>query len=393
MALKHALKDALAAHRARHAPTGFGFALAETPEQLNTAVWDELTRGASAFMRRPYLRALAAHPPKNLSPRAALIFKGGKPVAALCAQVVDVTGDRLGAKALKDLKIRLIVGGNLLSWGQHAVALAPGIEPREAWPGIAEALYRIRRAEKLSGRADFSMVKDVSEHDAPGIEALTPFSYKSMETDPNMVLDLDPSWKTFQDYLASMHSKYRKGALKIVRDIETAGCTVESIVVADRAEEIFALYRQVHEAAKVRPATIDPGYIPALQSELGDDFRCAGVLQGGRLLGFVTTLRDGETAVGYYIGYERSTKGELPVYFRLLQRVVEDSIALGCRRISLGRTALEPKAKLGARPVPTRVWLRHSQPLLNAAVSGLLGAVPHDEAPERNPFKAPAEAV
>ena len=40
-----------------------------------------------------------------------------------------------------------------------------------------------------------------------------------------------------------------------------------------------------------------------------------------------------------------------------------------------------------ARPAPMRVWIRHRIPALNVAVRGLLRAVPHDEAPDRNPFK------
>jgi Acetyltransferase (GNAT) domain len=107
-----------------------------------------------------------------------------------------------------------------------------------------------------------------------------------------------------------------------------------------------------------------------------------------QVLGFVTTVRDGETAVGYYIGFDRETNASVPIYFRLLQAVVDDAIKLGCRRLSLGRTALEPKARLGARPDPMRIWIRHRIPMLNVFVRGLLHTISHhDEAPERNPFK------
>lgn len=108
----------------------------------------------------------------------------------------------------------------------------------------------------------------------------------------------------------------------------------------------------------------------------------------GTLLGFVTTVKDGETAVGYYIGFDRPSNAEFPIYFRLLQSVVGHALALGCKRLSLGRTALEPKARLGARPDPMRVWIRHRIPMLNVIVPGLLHAIDdHDEAPERNPIK------
>jgi hypothetical protein len=58
------------------------------------------------------------------------------------------------------------------------------------------------------------------------------------------------------------------------------------------------------------------------------------------------------------------------------------------RPAKLGRTALEPKAALGAKPESMFVWLRHRVPALNWMLRGLLGAVTHAEAPERTPFKS-----
>ncbi len=390
-----AVTRALDEHRERHRPTGFEFALADGIDSLSGEAWDSMTARASFFLKRPYLRVLESAGPENLAPRYALISRGRKPVAAMAAQVATLKASRVAAQvtkkkapALDKLQARIVVCGNLLSWGQHAVAFAPGVDPKTVWPGVAEALYRIRRADRLAGRTDFVMVKDIADAEGLGVEALKRFSYRPMATDPNMVLEIPPTWRTFDDYLAGMHSKYRKGALRIVKDVEAAGCRVERLEdVASEAERLHSLYLQVHEAAAVRPATIPVGYLPALARAAGADFRCAVIRRGSELLGFVTTLKDGETAIGYYIGFDRSKKDELPLYFRLLQIVVADAIAFGCRRLSLGRTALEPKAKLGAKPVPTSVWLRHSHPLMNAVVSRALGAVPHDEAPERNPFK------
>ena len=113
--------------------------------------------------------------------------------------------------------------------------------------------------------------------------------------------------------------------------------------------------------------------------------------RAGDIVGFVTSVRDGETAIGYYIGFDRAAAAEgLPIYLRLLHATVADAIAWRCTRLSLGRTALEPKAGLGARPEPMAVWVRHRVPALNWVLRGLLGAVPHAEAPERSPFKSTA---
>jgi hypothetical protein len=37
--------------------------------------------------------------------------------------------------------------------GFHAVGFAPVQAPAPIWPAVAEAIYRVRRAERLSGQA------------------------------------------------------------------------------------------------------------------------------------------------------------------------------------------------------------------------------------------------
>jgi hypothetical protein len=389
-------RDLREGHRARHRPTGFGFALADSVEYLDAARWDALTAGRSLFLSRRYLRVLEEAGPESLRQRYALVFRGREPVAAVAAQCVAVSAARVRktgrherlAAALERVRERVLVCGNLLSWGLHGVAFAPGEDAASLWPAIAEALYRLRRADKLSGDADIIMVKDIPDEHAAGASALSKFSYRPLETEPDMVLELSPRWGGYEDYLASLNAKYRKAARQIEKDVAAAGCRVEELTdVGRHAEALHGLYMQTHNNARLRLVTLPAAYLPALAERLGGEMRCTVVRRDEELLGFVTTLRDGETAVGYYIGFDREGNEGAPVYLRLLQAVVSDAIALGCRRLSLGRTALEPKARLGARPAAMRVWIRHRIPALNVAVRGLLRAVPHDEAPDRNPFK------
>jgi hypothetical protein len=105
-------------------------------------------------------------------------------------------------------------------------------------------------------------------------------------------------------------------------------------------------------------------------------------------VGFITSVRDQETCVGYYVGFDYGVNQSCPLYFRLLQVCIEDALTLNCRRVSFGRTALEPKARMGAKPQAMSVRIRHRQPLVNRLIRSLLAAIPHDEAPDRDPFKA-----
>ena len=405
-----ALREWRGRHEERHRPSGFHFAFADRIDFLNEAAWDAVTAKGSLFLRRDVLRVLERHGPDNLVPRYAMIFCDQKPVAALAAQLVTVTNRHLlkeGSPARKDrnplkrvlkpaakiatanLNEPILVAGNLMSWGFHGIAFAPGENPAALWPGVAEALYRIRRAERLLGQTNLVLVKDVTERES-GLEALQRFSYRPMETEPNMVLALPPAWRTYDDYLGALDAKYRRNAKDQVKKLTAAGCTMETLTdLEPHAGRLHELYLTVQQNASVRLVTLPLNFIPALAGELRDNFRCTVIRRGNEMLGFVTTLRDGDTAIAYYIGFDRVAAAEgLPIYLRLLHATIGDAIAWRCQRLSLGRTALEPKAALGAKPEPMSVWLRHRVPALNWMLRGILGAVPHNEAPERNPFKA-----
>jgi hypothetical protein len=390
------LRAAKRRHDARHAPSGFEFAFADRASFLPAEHWDALTAGRSVFSSRAYLAALDDAPPANVRPRYAVAYRNGVPAVALAMQIADVRAEDVyprrrrgpGLPWRKLVNPKVLVCGNLLAWGRHGVCRAPALSAAEAWPAVAEALYRVRSAERLAGGADFVVVKDLGDEDAHGIDALETYSYRPFETDPDMVLDVPESCATLDDYLGLFRGKYRKSAKSVLKDVEKAGFRVEPMPdLAPHAGRLHELYREVHAGAAVRPYTLTPEYLPRVAAALSDRFRCVTVTKDGRTAGFVTVVKDGATGVGYFIGYDRAANETAPLYFRLLYAAVETSLAMGCRRVSFGRTALEPKARLGARPVPLRCWVRHRLPVINVALRRFLREVPHDVAPDRSPFR------
>lgn len=400
-----ALHDIKARRAARRSSSGLQLVLADRVDFLNPAHWDTLA-AQTVFLSREYLRVLEAHAPDNIEPRYAIAYDDGEPVAALLLQRVAVGGAQLrkpGSKRLVDapmagLKEHLLVCGNLLVWGPRSMALAPEADAQQVWHGICEAIYRLRRADKLSGQSDLALIKDLGLPAADVPPALRLLGYRSVETEPDMVLTLRPEWRSWDDYLASMTSGYRSGAKKLLKDCTAAGLTLREVTAPEmqaRADELHGLYGQVHQAQGLRLATLTPGYLPALAEALGPRFRCRVAEHAdGRWLGFVTSVHDGDTTLGYYIGYDRAANADAPIYLTLLQSTVQDAIAFGSSRLSLGRTALEPKAKLGAKPEPLSCAVRHRVSALNWITTALTRTAEHDEPPERSPFKAaPVDAA
>lgn len=395
-------------------PSGFEFALADRLDFLNENHWDELTAGGSVFLSREYLTAFRESGPRNLMLRAGIVYRDGRPVACLATQTLDIDGTQLVAspeqlsdedktqlaikkltrKALGAIHRRVMVCGNVVSWGPHGIAIRDGEDPDAIWTALAEALYRLRRGDKLNGQTDYVMIKDLPKSLSERAEVLSRFGYRAVETEPDMVLAVAAGWSSLDDYLADLNKKYRKSARGVLKSIDGAGVSVSPVEDVEAASErLHQLYRNVAERADVRLAGIPMEFFPALARSLGPErFATLAATRGDAIIGFVTVVRDGETAVGYYLGVDYAANSELPVYHRLLFAVIEQAIAWKCRRVSFGRTALDAKARLGCTPEPTFVWIRHRVPVLNIAVKQLLRAVPHAEPPDRNPFKIGQDA-
>lgn len=373
---------------------------------LNPEHWDLLTRERSVFLSRRYLSLLHQHAPPGVRLHAALVYRDGRPVAAVAAQSIRIREDNLPKserttrkrertwwRAVAGMDQRVLICGNLLSWGNHGVAFAPDVEPRLVWPGVTEALYRLRKADRMFGQTDLILVKDLPEEDDVAAQALHPYSYRPFATEPDMVLTLDAGWNTFSDYLASLRKDYRKAVRNTHKQIDEAGLSVQRLSAEEMQSESAALHRlylDVQQKQRFRLITLSPSYLPALAGAFADDFVTSGIRTAdGRLVGFVSTLRDGAGAVAYYIGFDRQLAATgVPLYLRLLQAVVEDAIALRADCISFGRTALEPKARLGAVPRGLRCFVRHRIEPLNVVIRGLLETMPEpDLPPERNPFR------
>jgi hypothetical protein len=391
------IKRAVGRHTLRATPSGLSAVLADRIDFVNPAHWDALVEPASFFMSRAYRGLLETWSPVGMQSRYALVYRDGRPIVALAAQILEVSGDqltnlpesRVRKKALSSFKARLLVCGSLVSSGFHGLAFAEDESPDVLWHAVAEALYRIRRADRLHGKIDYVMVKDLDQSRSDSAMPLRDFSYRPLQTEAEMAMPVRASWKTFDDYLADLNTSYRSKARKIIKQVNEAGYRVErNADAALHDAELNALYREVEQRASTRLSALPPGYFGALATLAGPQrFRCTLIRNDERIVAFMTTIKDGDRALGYYVGIDYAVNATVPLYLRMLQSLIDDAIEMGCSELSFGRTAMEPKAALGATAKASHVWLRHRMPVVNAMIREVFTRVTPDEAPKRSPFK------
>ncbi|MBU2712542.1 GNAT family N-acetyltransferase [Zooshikella harenae] len=389
------LKDKKLRHKERYTSLGYQYVIADNINFLKKDDWNEITKNKSVFMSIDYLRVLDAYSPENTEQRYALAYQEGKPIAAFVFQIAVIGGEqlvlpdkKLKEQVIKRYQERVLVCGNLVSNGLHGLAFSDELSIEQGWRIAAELMYRIRRGEKINGSVNFAIVKDFNENELEASMVMERYSYRKIQTDPDMVLQLSQNCDSFDEYLQLLTSKYRNRIKKVIKTLQQANITDLRIVdLAPYEAIIHRLYLQVEERAEVRPATLPKGYFSALADALDEGFCCSIIKLNNEVVGFVTTIKDGDIAKGYYVGFDAQINQTFPIYFRLLQLVVEHGISMGCQVISFGRTASEPKTGLGAKPSSTFVWARHRLPSVNFIVRKLFRVIPYEEAPDRNAFK------
>jgi predicted N-acyltransferase len=368
------------------------FAVSERIDHLDAHTWDALTHNSSVFMRRPFLKAFEAAAPHNVSPRYALMYERHRAIAALVLQVVQFKGRHaiantmpLGSMA-QLMEERAVVLGNLAAWGETGLVVAPGADASLVWSEALKLVDRLRRFEKSEGPVNISFVRDASTFENE--KTLRRHGYQRAPSGPDMLMNVNPAWQSFDDYLTSLASKRRRAIRKTFEDLDALGyLTVPLSLEALQAQHtrLDALYGQVWANADVRPLRLSGQFFVELKRNLGGDCSVVGLGRNGRLDAFGVCLRSGSFCTGYYLGFDKTV--DAPLYLRLLVAIVEQGIAWKCARISMGRTAEQPKSRLGAVPGGAGLWVKHRTPPVNWAVSAILGSLDHPDLQTNRVFK------
>ena len=90
----------------------------------------------------------------------------------------------------------------------------------------------------------------------------------------------------------------------------------------------------------------------------------------------------------YFLGYDDVIQKDKMLYLNMLYDMLLYSIRHRFKNIVFGRTALEIKSSIGAKPTEMFGLIKHHNPLINKCVAKLFKYLePKTEWTARNPFK------
>jgi len=282
--------------------------------------------------------------------------------------------------------LRILIAGNSQVSGPHGLFFSGNysdVKQSEIWKACLNAV------EQEQGPFSVIIVKDIPETLRTIYDSLRTGGFRNVPASPVMVLTIDSQWKTMDDYLNAMSSKYRirtraarkKGAT-LVRQVWDAA------KITEHTDEIYKLYNNVYDKARFRLFRINREYFQGLKNAFRNDLLFTAYLIDEKLVGFSTLLMSKTQCDAHLIGLDYAANKEFSLYQNILYDYAEVGINYGAEKIDFGRTAMEIKSTIGAVPEEFSVMIRLKNPLLNGLASLLLENVEKQPWIQRHPFRA-----
>lgn len=155
-------------------------------------------------------------------------------------------------------------------------------------------------------------------------------------------------------------------------------------------ETIEKLYKQVAMRQPVRMGLLNRNYFRLMQEKSNQSFYITGYFLNDEMIGFKSTKLKGKNEEIHYIGFDQEANKKYNLYFNMLFDGLSEAILRKSEKLELGRTALDAKASLGAKPVSIRNYIQIRNPLaawVFRSLSGKFEAESGDTWKNRNPFR------
>ena len=258
------------------------------------------------------------------------------------------------------------------------IGFAPELDMPEklaAWQAMLQALA----AEAKRAGIGMIGIKDLAEPDnALLATALTTAGFARINSLPVAVLDLHGDESAYFSRLSASTRKDLRRKLK-----KSAAVRIEYRASIEGAEaEIDALYAATRAGSAVDYGAFEdlpPGYFARIMAALGPRAFLMLYYVEGQLAAFNLMFRDDHRLIDKFWGMQRELARQHDVYFVSWMANVRLCLAENIPLLQTGQTAYAAKLRLGSRLVPSHVWFRHRNFLVDRALRVLARFIAYDE--------------
>jgi predicted N-acyltransferase len=371
-------------------------------DEIPAKIWEGLKCTENIYFHPSFIKALEKNHPEIIFSYIVLVDKNNHPTAFASIKIIDfhLKSIKNDLEFLKNIgrrlhvfpdkkPLKLLICGNTFVSGEHGVFIKKNQNKKAIIKELAESInHFVNSDKKLKKQIDAFLVKDFARESLFITDELKDYKYHTFLVEPNMQLQLQENWRNFDDYLASMKTKFRVKARKAFKqstEIRVEEVTLENI---DRKLlKMTALYKKVASNAGFNLGNFNLETYKDLKEKLGDDYILKTYWLEDKIVGFISGVINQKSLDAHFVGIDYNLNREYAIYQRMLYDYIEIAINKKLKTINFGRTASEIKSSVGAEPQDLTMYLRHKKSLTNRILKLFLQRVQPTPFQQKFPFK------
>ena len=338
----------------------------DTIEAIDAAEWDAIIGDNSLVRSHAYLAAIEASSIAKCRYYYPVIRnRAGQIIAHACVYTIETDFAQLLPE-----KLQICVAQLRKAWGNflrvrvtecaapltssYSISFAPQVDrPRL----IAELGVALESIAKNAG-SRLVVIRDFLAKDRETFDGFLDANYNVVSNMP--LARIRVRWRSYDEYLSSMRSRYRKDVRRRLRRSARMGQTVRVLdSFAGQAELWGSQAATVQSNTKGFKREVLPArYYKNMDEKLGEKSILVTAQRDGRSVAHGMVLHDDSETIATYFGRDPGPASQ--EWFQLVNEVIRIGIERGSDYINLGLGSYDAKANVGADVEPLFVYSKSS---------------------------------
>ena len=373
-------------------------------DEISNEIWTQLECENNLYFHRDFLKSIEINHSEINFYYIVLVDNSNKPIALASIQIVDFYLDTVKTnfedfiRKIKNLlrklhilpnkkALKLLISGNTFVSGEHGIFITHNQDKKQVIKNLAKAILHFVNSNN-SINIDAFLLKDFVNESLFITDELKNYNYHPFSVEPNMILEINEDWISFEDYLNAIKTKFRvkaKKALQLSKDIIIK--EVNDHNIENKLPQMTSLYKKVVNNADFNLSHFNLESYKTLKSAFGEKYILKTFELDGKIVGFMSGMINQNSLDAHFVGLDYSLNRQYAIYQRMLYDYIQIAIAKKIKTLNFGRTASEIKSSVGAKPQDLTMYLRHKKGITNKIVKLFLQYIQPSPFRQHFPFR------
>ena len=374
-------------------------------KEIPKKIWEDLNCSNTIYFQPNYLIALEENNQHFAFFYVFLKDNSDNVIAFASVQIIDFyidsiqNGDKKILKTIvslgrkfkilpKEKPLRILNCGNTFVSGEHGIFIKENQDKKKVLKKLTKAIFAYTQQYEQENSIDIFIIKDFLKESLHISNELISLGYYAFNVEPNMRLEINSDWDSFQDYLAALKTKFRvkaKKAQELSRDLIVKEITSKNI--QQQLKSMTQLYKKVASKADFNLGEFNLKTYKDLKENLGNQYILQSYWLHNKMVGFMSGVINRSSLDAHFVGIDYNLNKRYAIYQRMLYDYINIAIEKKLSVLNFGRTASEIKSSVGAVPEHLSIYIRHKKTITNKFLKLFLLRIQPTEFNQKFPFK------